>query len=442
VCAQSTTLAGNAPQFGSGTWSVVNGSGTFANSASPGTTVTGLGLGANVLRWSISTGTCPPSTDDVTIFTSTISPALTALSQTICNDSALISATTPVYGSGSWSVIAGTGTITSASSATTLVTGLGNGVNVFRWTVTNPPCTDTFSDLTVNNCIGYTIVTNPVTGSPFCSTTSYSVLVYFTSFGNLTGFYTAQLSDASGGFATPVAIGSGPSSPIVAYIPANSPQSYFYRIRVVNSSPPTNGTDNGTDLAINTCNPNSIKIDSIAGSPFCESTSYNVSIPFTITGSVPGPYIAELSDASGNFASALTIGYSYTTPVGATIPKGTPYGTNYHIRIKSGTSIMSSAPNNMNLFINTCAPVGMSNNSKVNFAIYPTVTDGLINIKCDGGCETIRIEIVNLVGEKIRTYAFEPGVDGMIDLQSLQGGIYFLKVRSGYGETSLKIIKY
>jgi hypothetical protein len=67
VCGSSATLAANAPTVGTGTWSVVSGTGTFANANDPNTTVTGLTPGPNVFRWTITNGACPPSSDDVTI---------------------------------------------------------------------------------------------------------------------------------------------------------------------------------------------------------------------------------------------------------------------------------------------------------------------------------------------------------------------------------------
>ncbi|MFN4122991.1 MAG: hypothetical protein ACK4GL_06775, partial [Flavobacteriales bacterium] len=67
VCATSATLAANTPTVGNGLWSVVSGSGTFADATDPNTTVSDLGVGANIFRWTISNGSCTPSTSDVTI---------------------------------------------------------------------------------------------------------------------------------------------------------------------------------------------------------------------------------------------------------------------------------------------------------------------------------------------------------------------------------------
>lgn len=78
ACATTTTLAGNTPTYGTGTWSVVSGTATITSPNSATSTVTGLSLGTTTtLRWTISNGTCGSSTSDVTITTSYGSSCLT-----------------------------------------------------------------------------------------------------------------------------------------------------------------------------------------------------------------------------------------------------------------------------------------------------------------------------------------------------------------------------
>jgi uncharacterized protein (TIGR02145 family) len=66
----TTTLAGNTPTVGTGTWSVVSGTATITTPSSPTSGVTGLVVpGTATLRWTISNPPCTPSTDDVIITT-------------------------------------------------------------------------------------------------------------------------------------------------------------------------------------------------------------------------------------------------------------------------------------------------------------------------------------------------------------------------------------
>ncbi|MFN7014074.1 MAG: GEVED domain-containing protein, partial [Bacteroidia bacterium] len=70
TCGTTTTLAGNTPAYGTGTWTVVSGTATITSPNSPTSTVTGLILGSSAtLRWTIDNGRCGSTFDDVTIST-------------------------------------------------------------------------------------------------------------------------------------------------------------------------------------------------------------------------------------------------------------------------------------------------------------------------------------------------------------------------------------
>jgi len=72
ICGVSATLAANTPVIGTGSWSIISGTGgSFGTAASPTSSFSGTAGTTYVLRWSISNGPCAASTDDVTInFTS------------------------------------------------------------------------------------------------------------------------------------------------------------------------------------------------------------------------------------------------------------------------------------------------------------------------------------------------------------------------------------
>ena len=63
----SATFSGNNPNVGSGLWTMISGQGTITSPTSPTSGLTGLGIGSNIFRWTISNGTCLASTDDVII---------------------------------------------------------------------------------------------------------------------------------------------------------------------------------------------------------------------------------------------------------------------------------------------------------------------------------------------------------------------------------------
>lgn len=65
----SAVLEGNTALVGNGTWSQVSGPGTisFTDPTNPVSPITASDYGTYVLRWAITNGACPGSTDEVTV---------------------------------------------------------------------------------------------------------------------------------------------------------------------------------------------------------------------------------------------------------------------------------------------------------------------------------------------------------------------------------------
>jgi endo-1,4-beta-D-glucanase Y len=140
VTTTSADLAGNTAVSGSGVWTLINGSGTFANSGSPSSTVSGLSSGVNTFRWTISSGSCNPSSDDVIInvgtapATSSISgPAIAANNST----SVTYSVTNHPGSSYNWTVPPGA-VITSGQGTNTITVDFGTTDGSVGVTETNP----------------------------------------------------------------------------------------------------------------------------------------------------------------------------------------------------------------------------------------------------------------------------------------------------------------
>ncbi|WP_339887323.1 GEVED domain-containing protein [uncultured Flavobacterium sp.] len=133
-----------------------------------------------------------------------------------------------------------------------------------RWTYNKVAQNVTIDDVIITTPPNpNTITTNTaIAGSPFCVTgsTSASVSVPFTSTDTFTAgnVYTAQLSNTSGSFVTPINIGTlsstANSGTISATIPAGTAAGTGYRIRVVSSAPTVIGTDNTVNLTVNLAN--------------------------------------------------------------------------------------------------------------------------------------------------------------------------------------------
>ncbi len=107
----------------------------------------------------------------------------------------------------------------------------------------------------VSRIIAQTITTGTISGSPFCSDSPVSVPFTITGTYTTGNIFTAQLSNGSGSFASPVSIGtltSNVAGTISATIPGVTTSGTAYRIRVVSSNPAVTGTNNGVNLTIHT----------------------------------------------------------------------------------------------------------------------------------------------------------------------------------------------
>lgn len=141
TCNSSFQLSGNNPTFGTGTWSVISGSGVFLpNNNTYNATISDLNNGNNTLRWTISNNGCS-LTDDVIIRLNALpSATITAPAASphdICADNfSNLTGNNPTPASGQWSVVSGTGAFSAPTSNITNISGLSPGDNIIRWTVT------------------------------------------------------------------------------------------------------------------------------------------------------------------------------------------------------------------------------------------------------------------------------------------------------------------
>ncbi|MDB5236176.1 MAG: Por secretion system C-terminal sorting protein/choice-of-anchor [Hymenobacter sp.] len=133
-----------------------------------------------------------------------------------------------------------------------------------------PPSSDSRSDFWMSASDGTTLMKNALlwvakvspapiiatslTGNSFCAGSAASVAFATTDTFNPGNTFTAQLSDASGSFISPTTIGTlagTASGSIIATIPVATSAASGYRVRVVSSNPVVTGTDNGSNLTIN-----------------------------------------------------------------------------------------------------------------------------------------------------------------------------------------------
>ena len=172
------------------------------------------------------------------------------------------------------------------------------------------------------------ITTAAITPTSYCQ--GAAVSVGFTSNTTLSGTYTAQLSDASGSFASPVAIGTGTASPISATIPGGTAAGTGYRIRVVNLGISIVGSDNGSNLTVNP-----LPTASISGTASACLNSVSPLITFTGTGGT-APYTFSYNINGGATQTVTTAAGSNPQSVTVSAPTSTSGTFNYNLISVSG----------------------------------------------------------------------------------------------------------
>ncbi|MBK7966566.1 MAG: hypothetical protein IPK10_15695 [Bacteroidetes bacterium] len=133
VCGQSmAVLAANNPIIGIGFWQVVSSDSiiVFSDSASATSTISNLGVGDNILSWTITDGLCS-STDEVNVASATEIAAIGGIDRKVCGNEVNLNATRPEFGYGYWTALSPGTVVTDTSKAFTNVTGLSYGPNTF-----------------------------------------------------------------------------------------------------------------------------------------------------------------------------------------------------------------------------------------------------------------------------------------------------------------------
>lgn len=158
LCDQyTTTLSGNNPISGTGTWSILSAPNTptISNLNQYNATISSLINGQYILIWTVSNGNCPPASDTLRINVYE-SPIINAgVNQSFCNTSfiSLNGSIPPSGASGTWTILNAPNipNIVSPNSPNTSVNGLIQGIYDFVWTITNGVCPPVSDTVTVYN---------------------------------------------------------------------------------------------------------------------------------------------------------------------------------------------------------------------------------------------------------------------------------------------------
>jgi predicted CxxxxCH...CXXCH cytochrome family protein len=205
----------------------------------------------------------------------------------------------PGIGTGTWTLISGSGSITTPNSATSNVTSLGGGANVFRWTISNPPCVDSWQEMTI---------TVTVTPPPTITLGADPTVCQGITTANLTYSATTNSPDQYSIDYNPAAEAQGfvdvvnaalPASPIVHTVPGGAATGTYYgSLTVRNSGTGQSSISYGVSVTVITTPLQPLLI-------FGPATA-NENTPYTYT-------IASIPDATS---------YTWSVPGGWTIDAG------------------------------------------------------------------------------------------------------------------------
>ncbi|MBK7388835.1 MAG: T9SS type A sorting domain-containing protein [Bacteroidetes bacterium] len=293
---------------------VANTGGAFAVTA-PNTAVTWAGGSTQTVTWNVSgTSGAPINTANVKISLSTDggNTFSTVILASTAND--------------------GTESITVPNIATTQARIKVEAVGNIYFDMSN-------ANFTITSSAFSSITTSSIATTNYCAGAALNVSFTTNGSANAGNIFTAQLSNASGSFASPDSIGSLTSTTagtIACVIPAGTASGTGYRIRVVSSNPAVTGSNNGANLTI------SAQV-AAAGAPQSGFTSYCANIPVIFTvGSIAN---ATNYTWSVNAGGIITNGQG-TTQVTIVFPPGQPtivatvsvFGSNANCTGTAGTA--------------------------------------------------------------------------------------------------------
>ncbi len=142
LCNQFTSpVTANPISNGTGSWSVIQGTGTFTNASSNTTTVNGLAIGTNKLMWSVSSPSCGTKRDTLVVVVWPL-PSIADVQDTLlaCSSVGLfINGNVPQFGTGTWTNNSGI-IFNDANAPVTAVSNLNGGNHVLVWTISSGTC--------------------------------------------------------------------------------------------------------------------------------------------------------------------------------------------------------------------------------------------------------------------------------------------------------------
>ncbi|TRX70858.1 PKD domain-containing protein [Carboxylicivirga sp. M1479] len=129
-------------------WSVIGGSGTFADENAYSTTVSGLEQGENIIKYEVDYHGCY-SEDYMTIINDTPTEPFAGDNVTLCTDSIMLTPNTPTFGVGEWIRVSGHADALALDD--NWAKDLAPGINKLSWQISNNGCVLSDTITIINN---------------------------------------------------------------------------------------------------------------------------------------------------------------------------------------------------------------------------------------------------------------------------------------------------
>lgn len=313
ICNISTaTLAGNNPSSGTGIWTFVLNAGNTAIITDPNlynTTVTGISTGTTRLKWTISSGSCTPYSDEVNIEKPSDLTTSALISDTIiCQGGTLTLNTTPsgsltpytyqwqnsANGVSGWTDISGQ---TNASYTTD--SSLIYGAYYYRVNVSNS-CTQITSNVAQLTIIPDPVVTTQPTGNTICFGESHTMSVAATTTNSAAGTLTYQWQSAADGVSNWTNVSGGTGANTTTYTTSALISNVYFRAVIAQTA---SGCETFSNPAL--VNVATITAQPATPAPICVGGIVNISITASLNGGSGSLSYQWQSDSGSGFANEI-----------------------------------------------------------------------------------------------------------------------------------------
>ena len=258
--------------------------------------------------------------------------------------------------------------------------------------------------------------------------------------------FTAQLSNATGGFGSPVSLGVvSPGVSNLLTLPAGTPTGTGYRVQIVSANSPalTSSASNALTIIALAFT----RTPTVSGVPVCAGNA--VTVGFSTSCPAGALFSLQLSDASGSFVSGTTpLGTFSAGSVSVPIPATAAAGNGYRIRVVSPGGGPASNPSAA-FRVRACGNVRLAaevqdQGTGLHVSVSPNPTEGTLHIQVRGGAgQDLKVELFNGSGQVLRQQSIEQAqTEERLDwdIRSQPQGLYLLRVRSEREAKTVKVV--